>query len=113
MTSGGRLSARHVIHTVGPIWRGGHSGEAELLADCYSNSLSLARSAGLRSVAFPSISTGAFGYPISLASRTALGTVKDFLEKEGGPDEVVFVLFSEKDRRVYEEAATMVFGRPR
>ncbi len=110
MTSGGRLKARYVIHTVGPVWRGGHEGEQELLADCYRNTLILAKSSGLRSVAFPSISTGAYGYPISLASGTALATVKDFLENESGLDEVVFVLFTERDRRVYEGTASRIFN---
>ncbi|MEM4643732.1 MAG: O-acetyl-ADP-ribose deacetylase, partial [Candidatus Bathyarchaeia archaeon] len=92
ITTGGNLKAKYVIHTVGPVWRGGKSGEAELLAEAYRNSLKLAVSKGIKTIAFPSISTGAYGYPIDEASRIALSTVKDFLEKENGLEEVVFVL---------------------
>ncbi len=105
ITSGRRLRARHVIHTVGPIWRGGDRGEPRELADCYANSLILAKEKGLKSVAFPSISTGAYGYPIEAASRIALKAVKEFVEKEGWPPEVVFVLFSGRDLEVYGRAA--------
>lgn len=101
ITSGGRLRAGHVIHTVGPVWRGGGENEPEILADCYGNSLNVAKGEGLNSVAFPSISTGAYGYPIEEASRVALKAVKDFVEKEGQPAEVTFVLFTEGDRGVY------------
>src|SRR5512136_360318 len=82
ITSGGKLKAKHVIHTVGPIWRGGFYSESRLLRQAYWNSLKLAVVKGLRTIAFPSISTGAYGYPTKEASRVALGTVKDFLEKE-------------------------------
>ncbi|MEM2459623.1 MAG: O-acetyl-ADP-ribose deacetylase, partial [Candidatus Bathyarchaeia archaeon] len=88
ITTGGNLKAKYVIHTVGPVWRGGKSGEAELLAEAYRNSLKLAVSKGIKTIAFPSISTGAYGYPIDEASRIALSTVKDFLEKENGLEEV-------------------------
>jgi len=101
ITSGGNLKAKFVIHTVGPIWHGGDSGEPELLANAYRNSLALAVAKKLRTVAFPSISTGAYGYPIHEASQVAVRTVKDFLEKEEGLDEVVFVLFSERDWKIY------------
>lgn len=100
-TSGGNMLARHVIHTVGPVWHGGINGEPELLRQAYQNSLQLAVSMGLKSVAFPSISTGAYGYPIELASKIAVGAVKDFLEKEDNLEEVVFVLYSERDFQVY------------
>lgn len=103
ITSAGKLKAKHVIHTIGPIWRGGNRGEAELLAQAYQNSLRLAVSQGLKTVAFPSISTGAYGYPIEQASRVALKAVKDFLEKEDNLDEVVFVLFSDHDLKIYLE----------
>ena len=103
MTTGGGLKARHVIHTVGPVWHGGHSGEDRALAECYANSLRMAAQNGLRSVAFPSISTGAYGYPIQYASRIALKTVKDFAEKEGKPAEVNLVLFSTTDFETYQE----------
>jgi O-acetyl-ADP-ribose deacetylase (regulator of RNase III) len=105
ITTGGWLKARHVIHTVGPVWRGGGEKESEVLANCYKNSLSIAKEEGLRSLAFPSISTGAYGYPIQEASRIALKTVKEYIEKEGGPAEVVFVLFSENDLRTYIQAS--------
>jgi O-acetyl-ADP-ribose deacetylase (regulator of RNase III) len=108
VTSGGNLKARHVIHTVGPIWRGGNAGEPELLADAYRNSLKLAVSRGLRTIAFPSISTGAYGYPVQDASRVALGTVKEFLKNEDALEEVIFVLFSEHDLSVYMDAAKEV-----
>lgn len=105
MTTGGRLRARHVIHTVGPVWAGGRSGEARILRECYLNCLSLAVQHGLESVAFPSISTGAYGYPIREASRVALEAVKGSVEDEGRPEEVVFVLFSEPDVKTYLEEA--------
>jgi O-acetyl-ADP-ribose deacetylase (regulator of RNase III) len=79
ITRGYRLKARHVIHTVGPVWRGGHQGEPQLLASCYRRSLELARDHGLGSVAFPSISTGAFGYPLDEAALIAARTVVTFL----------------------------------
>jgi O-acetyl-ADP-ribose deacetylase (regulator of RNase III) len=109
MTSGGNLKARHVIHTVGPIWRGGTSGEPELLAEAYYNSLKLATSKGLKTIAFPSISTGAYRYPIEKASRIALTVVKKFLEKEDKLDKVVFVLFTTRDLQIYKWAAKEVF----
>ncbi len=101
ITSAGNLKAKHVIHTVGPVWRGGSRGEPELLAQAYQNSLRLAVAEGLNSVAFPSISTGAYGYPVEDACRVALKAVKEFLEKEDNLDEVVFVLFSEGALEVY------------
>jgi len=110
ITSGGNLKAKHVIHTVGPVWRGGRSGEPELLADAYRNSLKLAVSKGLKTIAFPSISTGAYGYPIEKASQVAVSTVKDFLEKEDALDMVVFVLFSKRDFEIYKDVAKRIFG---
>jgi O-acetyl-ADP-ribose deacetylase (regulator of RNase III) len=104
ITTGGRLRARYVIHTVGPVWKGENENESEILASCYKNSLSIATMHALRSVAFPSISTGAYGYPMEKASGVALRTVKDFVEKEGRPAEVVFVLFTETDLKVYLQA---------
>jgi len=104
MTTGGNLKAKYVIHTVGPIWHGGTQKEPELLTDAYRNSLKLAVSKGLKTIAFPSISTGAYGYPIEKASRIALATVKDFLEKEDNLDKVMFVLFSRDDLEVYKDA---------
>jgi O-acetyl-ADP-ribose deacetylase (regulator of RNase III) len=105
ITTGGNLKAKYVIHTVGPIWRGGESGEPELLAEAYRNSLALAVSKGLKTIAFPSISTGAYGYPIEEACKVALKTVREFLEKEDKLEKVVLVLYSKHDFEVYREAA--------
>jgi O-acetyl-ADP-ribose deacetylase (regulator of RNase III) len=105
ITTGGELPAGHVIHAVGPIWRGGESGEADLLAGAYRSSLRVAVENGLRSVAFPSISTGAYGYPVEQAARVALQTVAGFLRERPGVLELVrFVLFTGDDLRVYGEA---------
>ncbi|HEY3353710.1 MAG TPA: O-acetyl-ADP-ribose deacetylase [Polyangia bacterium] len=105
LTGGGRLPARHVIHTVGPVWRGGGHGEADLLASCYRSSLRLAAAHGLRRVAFPSISTGAYGYPVAAAAAVALGAVAAFLTAEAAaPDEVAFVLFDQATAAAYAAA---------
>lgn len=109
ITTGGNLKARYVIHTVGPVWRGGSRGEPSLLADAYRNSLRLAVSRGIRTIAFPSISTGAYGYPIEEASPIALRTVKEFLEENEGLDEVIFVLFTARDLKAYLDAASRFF----
>jgi len=105
ITSGGNLKAKYVIHTVGPVWHGGTCGEPELLAGAYRNSLKLAVSKGLKTIAFPAISTGAYGYPIEKASQIAISTVKEFLEKEDDLDKVVFVLFSKSNFEIYRKAA--------
>ena len=105
ITTGGNLKARYVIHTVGPVWHGGKHGEGELLAEAYKNSLKLAVSKGLKTIAFPSISTGAYCYPMEKASKIALKTVKEFLEKEDNLNEVLLVLFSKPDLETYEKAA--------
>ncbi len=110
LTSGGDLKAKRVIHTVGPVWSGGSNGEAGLLAEAYASSLKLAVSAKLKSAAFPSIITGAYGYPISEASSVALNAVKDFLQRVGGLDQVVFVLFSDSDLNVYLETGRKIFS---
>ena len=109
ITTGGNLKAKYVIHTVGPVWRGGKHEEPKLLAEAYLNSLRLAVSKGLKTVAFPSISTGAYGYPIEKACKIALKTVKEFLEKEDKLDEVVFVLFTQKDLEIYEKTVKEIF----
>jgi O-acetyl-ADP-ribose deacetylase (regulator of RNase III) len=96
ITSGGRLKARYVIHTVGPIYHGGQSGEPETLANAYRNSLALATQHGIKSVAFPSISTGAYGYPIALAATIALRTVMDYLQAHPEVELVRFVLFGQE-----------------
>jgi O-acetyl-ADP-ribose deacetylase (regulator of RNase III) len=98
-----------VIHTVGPVWSGGRRGEESLLASAYRRSLEIAAERGLRSVAFPSISTGAYRFPIPLAARIAIGTVRDFLTNaKRSIEEVRFVLFSDDDLETYRRAAIEV-----
>lgn len=105
ITSGGLLAARFVIHAVGPVWSGGRRGEEALLASAYRASLQLAAEHRVRSVAFPSISTGAYRFPIDRAASIALTTVRDFVEAEARQlEEVRFVLFTPADLAVYEEA---------
>ena len=108
ITSGGNLKARHVIHTVGPGWHGGVSGESELLAEAYRNSLKLAVSKGLKTIAFPSISTGVYEHPIEEASRIALTIVKEFLKREDKLEKVIFILFTKHDLEIYEVAAKKI-----
>jgi O-acetyl-ADP-ribose deacetylase (regulator of RNase III) len=103
LTKGDRLPARHVIHTVGPIWSGGRLGEPELLAGCYRNSLAVARAAGLRRIAFPCISTGVYGYPAATACRLAVATVRADTAEKAGIDEVIFCCFSEEDLALYRD----------
>ncbi|MEE9542592.1 MAG: O-acetyl-ADP-ribose deacetylase [Thermodesulfobacteriota bacterium] len=102
ITTGGKLKARFVIHTVGPVFRGGGSGEALTLESAYRESLSLALNSGIKSISFPSISTGVYGYPIKEASRIALKTIIDFLNASVGLVEIRFVLFSDSDLKTYE-----------
>ncbi len=104
ITKGFRLPAKHVIHTVGPVWHGGSHGEAALLAACYRNTLKLAIEHKCRSVAFPSISTGAYGYPLEQASAIATETVKEVLADDKGIDEVLFCCFSDDDLEVYRKS---------
>jgi O-acetyl-ADP-ribose deacetylase (regulator of RNase III) len=104
ITSGGRLAARHVIHTVGPVWRGGGHGEPETLAGCYRKSLELAAARGLSSVAFPAISTGVYGYPVPEAAGVALGTLREALLAGSKVSLVRCVLFSEEDFEIYRRA---------
>jgi len=111
ITTGGSLRAKYVIHTVGPIWRGGLYEEAKLLRRAYWNSLKLAVANELKTVAFPSISTGAYGYPTDQASSVALGAVRDFLVKEDNLELVRFVLFSDRDLEIYQKAAQGLFSR--
>ncbi len=108
VTTGGQLPARQVIHTVGPRWKGGDEGEPDKLAAAYKNSLERAVDHDLRRVAFPSISTGAYGYPINRAADVAFQALSEFLfeeEQAGEIDEIRFVLFSEKDMSRYRQAA--------
>jgi O-acetyl-ADP-ribose deacetylase len=108
LTTGGDLKAKHVIHTVGPIWHGGLHDEAKLLRRAYWNSLKLAAAQGLKTLAFPSISTGTYRFPTEEASRTAIIAIKDYLEKEGKIEKVTMVLFSEKDLGIYTKSAKAV-----
>jgi O-acetyl-ADP-ribose deacetylase (regulator of RNase III) len=101
ITTGGELAAKYVIHTVGPVYRSGSSGEPELLKNAYANSLNLAEKHGLKSLAFPSISTGVYGYPIEQASKIAIRAVVDHLNGQTIIEKVVFVLFSSPDLEVY------------
>jgi len=103
ITAGYNLKARHVIHTVGPIYRGGKSGEPQLLENCYIKCFELAHKNNLKSIAFPSISTGAYGYPIEEASKIALKTSLAQLERFSEIEEARFVLFSNKDLGIYEK----------
>ncbi|MCW3481140.1 O-acetyl-ADP-ribose deacetylase [Neisseriaceae bacterium JH1-16] len=102
ITPGFRLPARYVIHTVGPVWQGGGHDEPTLLASCYRNSLALARQHGLRSVAFPCISTGVYGYPAEAAAQIAVATVLASLAEAGPLDHVYFVCFSVNDLERYQ-----------
>ncbi len=105
ITTGGNLKAKYVIHTVGPIWHGGNSGEPELLASAYKESLKIAAENNLNSVSFPSISTGAYGYPVSQASEVALDAVFTFLRQSTTSlREVVFVLFDSRTFGAYSSA---------
>jgi len=101
ITRGYRLPARYVIHTVGPVWSGGRRGEPALLRSCYERSLALAEEHELRSIAFPAISTGAYGYPIEAATRIAVETVRDSFERPLSLELVRFVCFSDRDWRIY------------
>lgn len=104
ITTGGNLKADYVIHTVGPIWHGGNNNEDQLLSNAYRNSLSLAAEKGIKSISFPSISTGAYRFPMERAAKIALSTVREFIERGTGIEEVQFVLFSSGDLEKYEKA---------
>jgi O-acetyl-ADP-ribose deacetylase (regulator of RNase III) len=112
MTHGYDLPARNVIHAVGPVWHGGGAGEPETLASAYRSSLELAAAAGLESIAFPSISTGVYGYPKELAARVAHATVRDWLTANELPRRVLFCVFSEGDLELHRRVASDVFGPP-
>jgi O-acetyl-ADP-ribose deacetylase (regulator of RNase III) len=107
ITKGYRLPAPHVIHTVGPVWQGGQCGEADLLASCYRRSMELAISHALRTVAFPAISTGVYGYPIELASTVAVSAVKGLGSSLLAVDEVLFCCFSANDLAHYQRALAL------
>ena len=103
ITPGFRLPARYVIHTVGPVWHGGTSGEAEKLASCYRRSLEVAQENGVKTIAFPAISTGVYGYPIEAATRIAVETVALYLAQQDNELEVTFCCFSANDLAIYEQ----------
>lgn len=104
ITKGYRLKAKHVIHTVGPVWHGGKSNEPEQLASCYRRSLEIAAANGLSSIAFPCISTGTYAYPREAAAEIAVNTVRQFIETETSLKEVIFCCFSEQDFQLYQRA---------
>ncbi len=101
LTQGYNLPARYVIHTVGPVWHGGRRGEPEQLASCYRRSLEVALEHGIRTIAFPAISTGVYGYPVEQATTIAVGTVRAFTEEHEGIETVIFCCFSRRDLEVY------------
>ncbi len=102
ITSAGKMKAKHVIHTVGPVWHGGGNREDDLLASAYRNSLSIAIRHGVKTIAFPSISTGIYGFPVDRAAAIAIDTVKKFINENDGLKEVRFVTFSESDFETYK-----------
>jgi O-acetyl-ADP-ribose deacetylase (regulator of RNase III) len=103
ITRGYRLPVRFVIHTVGPIWRGGKRGEPEILANCYRNSLQLAAENGIQTIAFPAVSCGAYGYPIQEAAQIALKTTREFLANADKIEKVIFVLWGEEIYEAYRK----------
>ena len=103
ITAGYRLAARHVIHTVGPVWVGGENGEPAMLRSCYERSLALAEEHSLASIAFPSISTGVYGYPVEPAARIAVEAVREFAPGAKSLQEAIFCCFSDSDLAVYRK----------
>ncbi len=103
ITKGYKLPARHVIHTVGPVWRGGSHGEPDLLASCYRRSLELASEYNLTSIAFPNISTGVYGYPKDKAADVAVAAVSRFMEQPTSVQDVVFVCFDDENYQLYQD----------
>lgn len=103
MTPGFNLPARYVIHTVGPVWRGGHQGEPELLASCYRRSLEIAAENSLTSIAFPNISTGIYGYPKDKAADVAIAAVRQFMEAPSSVERVIFVCFDTENLALYQQ----------
>jgi len=110
VSKGYRLPARYVIHTVGPVWAGGHKNEDNLLANCYRNVFKAAKDLKLTSLAFPSISTGAYGFPLERATEIALEETKKFLETDTTLNKIVFVCFGEKALNTYRKAAERMLG---
>ncbi|NLG87842.1 MAG: O-acetyl-ADP-ribose deacetylase [Clostridiaceae bacterium] len=108
ITKGYKLPAKHVIHTVGPIWQGGANDEDRLLASCYRNSLKLAVSNGLKTIAFPSISTGAYRFPLKRAAEIAMREIYGFLKEDNSIEKVIIVCFDERTKQAYDEAKLLV-----
>jgi len=104
ITRGYRLPAKHIIHTVGPVWRGGNHGEADLLANCYANSLALAVQHGIRSIAFPAISCGIYGYPVGAATDIAVRQCTAFLDTNASPEKIIFCAFGDDVFDAYSAA---------
>ncbi len=103
ITSGYRLKAKHIVHTVGPIWYGGYRDEPELLASCYQTSLAIAKEKKIKTIAFPGISTGIYGFPKELAALIAVNETKRFLNKNNYPEKVIFVTFSNESYETYRK----------
>ncbi|HZT22610.1 MAG TPA: O-acetyl-ADP-ribose deacetylase [Verrucomicrobiae bacterium] len=110
ITRGYQLPARWVIHTVGPVWRGGGHGEDELLASCYQSCFALVEQYGIKTVAFPSISTGAYGFPMERAARIAVREAKNFLARNRSVEKILLVCFGTEARKIYQAALQAVGG---
>ncbi|MBQ7757691.1 O-acetyl-ADP-ribose deacetylase [Anaerotignum sp.] len=104
ITKGYKLKAKYVIHTPGPIWRGGKWGEEELLANCYKNCLALAKENGVKSIAFPSISTGVYRFPVDQAAKIAVGEILNFLKKDDSMEQIILVCFDDRTKEAYLDA---------
>ena len=109
ITKGFKLPARYVIHTVGPVWDGGGRNEPELLKNCYHNTLHLARETRLKTIAFPNISTGVYGFPKTMAAEIAIGAVRSFLNQPGSVEEIIFVVFDGENETLYNNLLTKQF----
>jgi O-acetyl-ADP-ribose deacetylase len=109
ITTGGNLPAKYVIHTVGPVWRGGTNNEEQILTGAYRESLKLAQEKHIKSISFPSISTGAYGYPVEQAAKVAVRTITAFLEENTSIEEVVLVLFDNRTYEVYEQTIKEIY----
>lgn len=103
ITTAGKLKAKYVIHTVGPVWKGGQREEKSLLKSCYLNSLKLAIENGVKSIAFPNISTGVYGFPKDLAAEVALSAIWDFLQKNDEIEQILFICFDDENYRIYDQ----------
>ncbi|MCF8241731.1 MAG: O-acetyl-ADP-ribose deacetylase [Melioribacteraceae bacterium] len=109
ITNGYNLEAKYIIHTVGPVWYDGNKNETEDLAKCYVNSLQLAKEKNIKTIAFPSISTGIYRFPIDKASKIALRKVNEFLDNDDSIEKIIFVCYSEEDYKVYEEGIKNIY----